>query len=84
MSPGLSACVCQPEAEVFEDGSYYLFVFDEADYSHRSLAVRTDKEVGFIDLLDQAGPIFSQSTLLYKCIQNGLAQLVNKTQSKKI
>jgi hypothetical protein len=38
----------EPDAQVIEDGSYYLAVLNEADDPHGALALRTDQGIDFV------------------------------------
>jgi hypothetical protein len=51
------SCLNQPDAQVIEDGPYYLAVLNEADDPHDSLTFLADQGIYFVDLLYQSRPV---------------------------
>ena len=49
-----------PQGQVFEDLFHELFILDERDNTHRSLALRAQQGINIIDFLYQARPVLTE------------------------
>jgi hypothetical protein len=49
-----------PEAEVAQDAFDHGFIINQRNYPHLLLATRTQKRIGFPDLLDEFAPLLGR------------------------